>query len=148
MYNLANYNKPNAASTSNDGKSNNTTPVRTITLRSTANGEAKKEGPSKYLSDVEFNAKREKGLCFKCDEKYYSVHKCKDMELRELRMFVVHDDNVEEEIIEEDCYDPKELNMFEIEGGVDAVVELSINSVVRPTNPETMKVEENYKEKR
>ncbi|KAA0041145.1 anthranilate synthase alpha subunit 2 [Cucumis melo var. makuwa] len=140
LYNLANYNKPNAASTSNDGKSNNTTPVRTITLRSTANGEAKKEGPSKYLSDVEFNAKREKGLCFKCDEKYYSVHKCKDMELRELRMFVVHDDNVEEEIIEEDCYDPKELNMFEMEGGVNVVVELSINSVVGLTNLGTMKV--------
>ncbi|KAA0061363.1 peroxidase 64 [Cucumis melo var. makuwa] len=113
--------------------------MRTITLQSTVNGEVKKEGPSKPLFDVEFIVKREKGLCFKCDEKYHFGHKCKDMELRELRILVVHDDNVEEEIIEEDCYDPKELNVFEMEGGVN-VVELSINSLVGLTNPGTMKV--------
>ncbi|KAA0062857.1 peroxidase 64 [Cucumis melo var. makuwa] len=45
-------------------------------------------------------------------------------------MFMVHENNVEEEIIEEDYHEPKELNMFEVEGGVNVVVELSINSVV------------------
>ncbi|KAL0539536.1 hypothetical protein IC582_023751 [Cucumis melo] len=55
-------------------------------------------------------------------------------------MFVVHDNNVEEEIIEEEDEEPKELNMFELEGGVNTVVELSINSVVGLTNPRTMKV--------
>ncbi|KAA0043342.1 reverse transcriptase [Cucumis melo var. makuwa] len=53
-------------------------------------------------------------------------------------MFVVQADNVEEEIIEEDYYKQKELNMFEMEG-VNVVVELSINSVVGLTNLGTMK---------
>ncbi|KAA0036991.1 ty3-gypsy retrotransposon protein [Cucumis melo var. makuwa] len=140
LYNPANYNKPNTTAMPNEGKNNITAPMRTITLRSTANGEAKREGPSKRLSDAEFKAKREKGLCFKCDEKYYFGHKCKGPELRELRMFVVHDNNVEEEIVEEECEKLKELNMFELDGGVNAVVELSINSVVGLTNPGTMKV--------
>ncbi|TYK19390.1 Transposon Ty3-I Gag-Pol polyprotein [Cucumis melo var. makuwa] len=51
---------------------------------STANGEARKEGPSKRLSDAEFKAKREKGLCFKCDEKYHSGHKCKEPEIKKI----------------------------------------------------------------
>ncbi|KAA0033983.1 ty3-gypsy retrotransposon protein [Cucumis melo var. makuwa] len=140
LYNPANYNKPNNGSNSNEGKAGGTIPMRTITLRSSANGELKKEGPSKRLSDTEFKAKREKGLCFKCDEKYYSGHKCKEIEHGELRMFMVRADNVEEEIIEEDYYEQKELNMFEMEGGVNAVVELSINSVVGLTNPGAIKV--------
>ncbi|TYJ97524.1 transposon Tf2-1 polyprotein isoform X1 [Cucumis melo var. makuwa] len=115
-------------------------PLSNLSDKNTANEEAKREGSSKRLSDAEFKAKREKGLCFKCDEKYYSGHKCKVPELRELRMFVVHDNNVEEEIIEEEDEEPKELNMFELEGGVNTVVELSINSVVGLTNPRTMKV--------
>ncbi|TYK09529.1 ty3-gypsy retroelement transposase [Cucumis melo var. makuwa] len=138
LYNSVNYNKSNAGSNFNDERNNSTTPIRTITLRSTANGEVNKEGPSKRLSDAEFKAKREKGLCFKCDEKYHSRRKCKDMELRELRMFMVHEDNVEEEIIEEDYHEPKELNMFEVEGGVNVVVESSINSVVGLTNLGTL----------
>ena len=56
-------------------------------------------------------------------------------------MFVVHENNVEEEIIEEECAQPKELNMFEMEGEVNAVVELSINSVVGLTNLGTIKEE-------
>ncbi|TYK18018.1 Retrotransposable element Tf2 [Cucumis melo var. makuwa] len=132
--------KPNAAVIGNDGKNTQPTPMRTITLQSTANGEAKKEGPNKRLSDAEFKAKREKGLYFKCDEKYYFGHKCKEPEVRELRMFVVHENNVEEEIIEEECAQPKELNMFELEGEVNVVVELSINSAVSLTYPGTMKV--------
>ncbi|KAA0057242.1 ty3-gypsy retrotransposon protein [Cucumis melo var. makuwa] len=69
LYNPAYYNKPNTAVTGNDGKNNQSTPMRTITLRSTANGEARKE-----------------------------------------------------EIIEEECAQPKELNMFEMEGEVNAVL--------------------------
>ncbi|KAA0037154.1 ty3-gypsy retrotransposon protein [Cucumis melo var. makuwa] len=105
LYNPANYNKSNNGANSNEGKARATTPMQTIILRSTAGGEVKKEGSSKRLSDAEFKAKREKGLCFKCDEKYYSGHKCKELEQRELRMFVVRADNVREEIIEEEYYE-------------------------------------------
>ncbi|KAA0040168.1 ty3-gypsy retrotransposon protein [Cucumis melo var. makuwa] len=140
LYNPANSNKPNAATNGNEGRNSQTTPMRTITLRNTTNGEARRKGPRKRLSDAEFKAKREKGLCFKCDEKYHFGHKCKELEVREMRMFVLHENNEEEEIIEEECAPPKELNMFEVEGEVNAVVELSISSVVGLTNPGTMKV--------
>ncbi|KAA0054180.1 transposon Tf2-1 polyprotein isoform X1 [Cucumis melo var. makuwa] len=90
LYNPANYNKPNSGANANEGKAEVSTPM---------------------LADAEFKAKREKGLCFKCDEKYYSGHKSKEPELREIRMFVVNADNVEEEIIEEEYYEQKELSM-------------------------------------
>ncbi|KAA0066146.1 ty3-gypsy retrotransposon protein [Cucumis melo var. makuwa] len=102
-------------------------------------GENKKEGPSKILSDIEFQSKREKGLCFKCDNKYHSGHKCKEREQRELRMFVVRPENTEEEIIEEDGYE-QELNSIELREEVEAVVELSINSLVGLSNLSTLKV--------
>lgn len=99
----SNSNKSNSTTITNDNKTATTFPIRMIMLRGAAFGETKKEGPSKRLfSDAEFQAKREKGLCFKCDEKYYSEHKCKVRELRELRMFVVRANSVEEEIIEDD----------------------------------------------
>ncbi|KAA0066119.1 transposon Tf2-1 polyprotein isoform X1 [Cucumis melo var. makuwa] len=39
-------------------------PMRTITLREVATGENRREGPTKRLTDAEFQARREKGLCF------------------------------------------------------------------------------------
>ena len=37
--------------------------------------------PFKRLSEAELKAKREKGLCFRCDEKYSIGHQCKNKEL-------------------------------------------------------------------
>ena len=45
------------------------------------------------LPDAEFQARKKKGLCFRCNEKYSADHKCKIKELRELRMFVVVGEN-------------------------------------------------------
>ncbi|KAA0036907.1 Transposon Ty3-G Gag-Pol polyprotein [Cucumis melo var. makuwa] len=67
-------------------------------------------------------------------------HKCKESKMRELRMFVINGDNVEEEIIEEEYYEQKELSMFEMKGGMNVVVDLSINLVVGLTNLGTMKL--------
>ena len=55
-------------------------------------------------------------------------------------MFVVRVDNVEEEIFEEEEYKQGELNAMELQGGIEGVVELCINSVVGLTNPMTMKI--------
>lgn len=60
-YISANYNKPNTFPVSYEGKADATIPMRTITLKGTASGENKKEGPSKRLFDAEFKATREKG---------------------------------------------------------------------------------------
>ena len=132
--------KPNTANNYQENRGNTVFPIKTITMRGSTTNENKKEGPSNRLSDAEFQAKREKGLCFKCDEKYYSGHKCKAKEIRELRMFVVRADNVEEKIIEEDIYEQNELCTMELNIEIEGVVELCINSVVGLTNPGTMKV--------
>lgn len=101
-YNGGKYFTPSSSTyKTNDNKGNTMFPMRTITLRGNTVGEEKKEGPSKRLSDAEFQSKKEKGLCFWCNEKYSHDHKCKAKEQRELRMYVVKDDNEEFEIVEE-----------------------------------------------
>lgn len=50
--------------------------------------------PSRRLSEAEYQAKRAKGLCFRCDEKFTIGHRCKNRETRELRVLLV--DGMEE----------------------------------------------------
>ena len=114
--------------------------MRTITLRGVAGGEAKKEGPSKRLSDMEFRARKEKALYFRCNEKYSHDHKCKMREQRELRMYVVTEGKEEFEIVEDMESEEKELKMVRIDEEDQAIIELSINFVVGLSNPGTMKV--------
>ncbi|KAL0560774.1 hypothetical protein IC582_001187 [Cucumis melo] len=123
-----------------ENKANAPFPIRTITLKSPNSGETRKEGTSKRLPDAEFQLRREKGLCFKCNEKYSADHKCKMREQRELRMFVVKDNNEELEIVEETETDTAELRTVEVRPQATACVELSINSVVGLNDPGTMKV--------
>lgn len=68
---------------------------------------------------MELQLKREKGLCYKCDEKFQPGNKCR---LKELQVLVVQE---EEGVVENE---------------VQEVVELSLNSVVGLTTPRTMKV--------
>lgn len=75
--------------TMNENKPGNSYPMRTITLRGVTAGENRRERPGKRLSDAEFQARGDKGLCFRCDEKYHVGHRCKIKEQMELRMFVV-----------------------------------------------------------
>ncbi|KAL0537946.1 hypothetical protein IC582_026937 [Cucumis melo] len=95
------------------------TPMRTDNRR---------EGPS------EFQARRKKGLCFKCEEKYHADHFCKAKEYKELRMLVVRENGEEFEIIEEDGRE-EVVDENAIEVGV--VENLNIEG---STNPRTMKV--------
>ncbi|KAA0066054.1 ty3-gypsy retrotransposon protein [Cucumis melo var. makuwa] len=113
--------------------------MRTITSKTNPTRETKKEGPLKKLSDVEFQARKEKGLRFRCNEKYSHDRKCKAKEQRELRMYVIKNDNEEFEIIENTNYEEKELKMVRIAEEDQTVTELSINSVVGLSNPSTMK---------
>ncbi|KAL4033230.1 hypothetical protein IC575_006316 [Cucumis melo] len=101
---------PSSISKSNNtvsDKRNTTFPMRTITLKSNPIGETKKEGTSKRLSEAEFQARKEKGLYFRCNEKYSHDHKCKNKEQRELRMYVIKSEDEEFEIIEEANYEEK-----------------------------------------
>ncbi|XP_031745972.1 uncharacterized protein LOC116406393 [Cucumis sativus] len=137
--------RSSAAMNHSEDKGNTIFPIRTVTLR-TATGEVKKEGPTKRLPDAEFQARKEKGLCFRCNEKYFHGHRCKGREQRELRMYVVKEDE-EYEIVEEAEWDETELNCVEINPEDQAIVELSINSVVGLTNPGTMKVRGKIKDR-
>ena len=87
----------------------------------------------KRLSEVEWKAKRDKGLCFRCDEKYTIGHKCKN---RELQVMMIYDEEVEEE-------DGEGEQMREGDGEpilASEHIELSMNSVVGLTTPQTMKL--------
>ncbi|TYK19856.1 ty3-gypsy retrotransposon protein [Cucumis melo var. makuwa] len=119
-----------------ESKGNTSFPIRTITLRSSGPNENRREGTYKRLPDAEFQARKEKGLCFRCNEKYSADHKCKMKEQRELRMFVVTKGKEEYEIVEEE----KELGRIEVNEDITTVVELSINSVVGLNDSGTMKV--------
>ena len=80
---LSNARSGNKASTignSGENKGNWNWPMRTITLRGTTGEEVRKTGPTKRLSDAEFQSRKEKGLCFRCNEKYSHDHKCKTEE--------------------------------------------------------------------
>ncbi|KAL2469553.1 Ty3-gypsy retrotransposon protein [Abeliophyllum distichum] len=88
--------------------------------------------PFKRLSEAELQLKKEKGLCFRCDEKYTVGHRCKNKELQVLLVQEGDEWEVEEGIEGEASTE---------EGNeVGEVVELSLNSVVGLTPPRTMKV--------
>ncbi|KAA0046241.1 Ty3/gypsy retrotransposon protein [Cucumis melo var. makuwa] len=123
-----------------DNKGNITFPMRTITLRSSNNAEVRKDTNSRRLPDAEFQARKEKGLCFRCNENYSADHKCKMKELRELKMFVVIKEGEEYEIIEENAAEEKTLAVLQVEEEHKAFAELSLNSVVGLNDPGTLKV--------
>ena len=110
--------------------------MRTITLRGVAAGE-NRQGQS---TDAEFQSRREKGLCFRCEEKYHAGHCCKVKEQKELRVLVVRE-NGEIEIVEEDYHvKGEEMTAIEVGNFDKPIIELSINFVVGLTNPRTIKV--------
>ncbi|TYK26709.1 ty3-gypsy retrotransposon protein [Cucumis melo var. makuwa] len=133
-------NKTGANYAASENKGNTIFPVRTITLRSSNSNKNRREGTSKRLPDAEFQAWKEKGLCFRWKEKYLADHKCKMKEQRELRMFVVVNDTEEYEIIEEEEIERKEINRLEVKEDNTTYVELSINSVVGLNDLGTIKV--------
>ncbi|TYJ97717.1 histone-lysine N-methyltransferase ASHR1 isoform X3 [Cucumis melo var. makuwa] len=128
----------NSRSCDDRNKGSTNFPIRTITLRSSNANEVRKEANSRRLPDAEFQARKEKGLCFRCNE-YSTDHKCKMKELRELRMFVVIKEGEEYEIIEEEDPVEKHLAVLEVKEENKAFVELSINSIVGLNDPGTMK---------
>ncbi|KAA0037390.1 ty3-gypsy retrotransposon protein [Cucumis melo var. makuwa] len=133
--------------TISDNKANTTFPMRTITLRSSNNAEIRKDTNSRRLPDAEFQARKEKGLCFRCNEKYSADHKCKMKELRELKMFVVIKEGEEYEIIEENTTEEKTLALLQVEEELKTFAELSLNSVVGLNDPGTMKVKGKLQER-
>ena len=92
----------------------------------------KRESPPKRLFESEWQTRRAKDLCFKCDKKFTIDHQCKN---HELRVLLVFDDEVEEwdEREEEIAQEVMRIEVAETIG-------LSLNSVVGLTTPGMMKV--------
>lgn len=117
-----------------------TTSTRTVTLTSkpgltmaaNAAPTVRKEAPYKRLSEEEYRKRREKGLCFKCDEKYTAGHRCKN---QQLRVFMVHDDELltleEEDRMEE---------VGETSGEIGKAVMCRLNTVVGLTTSGMIKI--------
>ncbi|KAL4018114.1 hypothetical protein IC575_021704 [Cucumis melo] len=57
----------------------------------------KGEPPVKRLSDAEFRARLDRGLCFRCNDKYSPGHRCKTKEKRELMFFIMNEEEEDEE---------------------------------------------------
>lgn len=91
---------------------------------------AKPVGEIRRLTDKELQYKRERGLCFRCDDKWVAGHRCKR---RELSVLLTQEDEDEQPISEED-----KNNCEEVLEPINSVV--SLNSVVGLTSPKTMKV--------
>lgn len=106
-----------------------TFPTKTITVgdRSFV---AKHEIPMRRLIDTKWQRKKERGLCFRCDEKFTVGYQCQN---RKLRVLLVQDGDLVDEI--EFDYQSEEPPLE-----VANKVELSLNSVVGLTILGTMKV--------
>ncbi|KAA0037564.1 aminoacyl-tRNA ligase [Cucumis melo var. makuwa] len=103
-------------------------PMRTITLREVAAGDNRRDGPTKRLTDAEFQVRREKGLCFRCGEKYFADHRCKTKENKELRMLLVKEGGEELDTVEEKYFDAEtEIKQVEVQNVENLNIELSIN---------------------
>lgn len=97
-----------------------------------------RDGPPRRrlnLTEAKLQARREKGLCFHCNEKYSLDHRCK----RELQILIVHDEDREEGVTEEDLGELVNSDMQMATENLETV-ELSLNSVLGLTLPSTMKI--------
>lgn len=91
-------------------------------------------GEVRRLTDSELQKKRDKGLCYRCDEKWAPGHRCKKKELTVL--LTCDMDEAEQEEEEGSGEGDPELETAEI----NQVVEVYLNSVVGLTTPKTMKL--------
>ena len=77
------------------------------------------------FTKAEVQARREKGLCFHCDDKYSLGHRCK----RELQIMIVHEDEHDEEDEGVTTIVVAHPSQESVEG-VTETVKLSLNSVL------------------
>lgn len=87
----------------------------------------------KKLSEAEWKAKKEKGLCFRCDEKYSIGHKCIN---KELQVMLIYDAEQQEEWGTKDSVE----EITKVEKAMIGEVVVSMNSIVGLKPPQTMKL--------
>ncbi|XP_038893564.1 uncharacterized protein LOC120082453 [Benincasa hispida] len=95
----------------------------------------KKEPPMKRLSDSEFRERLDKGLCFRCNEKYSPEHRCKSNENREL-MLLITNENEETTIEKEEREELREEEELETK----KTTEIALRSIYGLSARGTMKL--------
>ena len=105
----------------------------------------KSEPPIKRLSDAEFRSRLDKGLCFKCNEKYTPGHRCRVKEKRELMLFIMNEEESKEEEgkMEEEPGETVELNHLDFAEGE----EIELKTIHGMASKGTMKLKGNIKGK-
>lgn len=96
----------------------------------------------KRLSDNEFGDRLDKGLCFRCNDKYSPEHRCKVKENWELMLFIMN----EEEgggIDTEHTEDPTRLNVIEVLENA----KITLRSILGFSAKGTMKLKGTVKDK-
>lgn len=86
----------------------------------------------KRMTDEEYQRRRGKGLCYRCDEKFSPSHRCKN---RQLQVLLVSEGVGEDD---EDAKETEEALAEEIEG----MAGLSLNSLMGIASFDTMKLKE------
>ena len=94
-----------------------------------------KSGEIRRLTEREVQQKREKGLCFRCDDKWSIGHRCRR---KELSVLISQDEEYGEEF--ELITDGQTEEMAHTEMADEPQPEISFNSVMGFTSPRTMKM--------
>ena len=112
-------------------------PMKHVTIPIKGNYQ-KSEPPIKCLLDVEFRSRLDKGLCFKCNDKYSLGHRCRVKEKRELMLFIMNEEesNEEECVTEENTEAVLELNHLNLTEGN----EIELKTINGLTSMGTMKL--------
>lgn len=76
---------------------------------------ARREGPSIRINDVDFQLKRDRGLCFKCEEKFHVGHRCKTQAQKELRVLVAQENGEEDLAVIDEQFKEEETEHEKIE---------------------------------
>ncbi|XP_038907170.1 uncharacterized protein LOC120092972 [Benincasa hispida] len=129
-------------STSGQGNVNNIPTARTISLNPSrssitssnsvtlrdVNGKALSVGNYKRLSDSDMQSRGDKGLCYRCDERYSPGHRCK----KELNLLIHPDEEEEEAVVE------KGVELENVEGITPAMLENMEHhpTILHPTEAE------------
>lgn len=96
----------------------------------------KKETPYWRLTDAEAKEKRDKGLCFRCDERYFRGHKCKSKEKRELNLLIAHEEEEGSKDGDLPAEEAQEVKIMEVTDNV----EVALRSILGFSAKGTMKL--------
>lgn len=83
----------------------------------------------KCLTDEEYQRKREKGLCFRCDKKFTPAHRCKNKQLHVLLLSKEVEDDINQ----------SEADLFTEEEVKDDTMALSLNLMVGISDAKSMR---------